>query len=192
MDTTTLTPQHNFLPQGYKVPDKSRQFLKLKQGENRVRFLSSPLLGSVVFSEDKKPFRKDFTLGEFTAEELAEIKPKIDPDTGNPETPKHFWIALVWDYSENAPKVLEITQISILKTLYTLANDEDWGDLRTFDIVINKTGSSKFDTEYSVIQKPHKALTEEIQSVVDELEAKQLLNLELIWKGEYPFISYNY
>lgn len=190
--STEIQKTSNFLPQGYKVPDKSRQFLKLKQGDNKVRFLSSPLLGSVVFSQDKKPFRKSFAMGEFTPEELAEIKPKIDPDTNNPETPKHFWIALVWDYSENVPKILEITQITVLKTLYTLANDTDWGDLRTFDIVINKTGSSKFDTEYTVIQKPHKPISDEIQSVVNELEAKQLLNLDLIWEGEYPFISYNY
>lgn len=192
METNALELESNFLPQGYKVPDKSRQFLKLKQGENKIRFLSTPLLGSVIFDEEKKPHRKDFRLGEFTPDELADIKPKIDAETGSPETPKHFWIALVWDYSENAPKILEITQITILKVLFMLTQDEDWGDLRNFDIVINKSGSSKLDTEYAVVQKPHKELSKEIQNVVEELESKQLLNLEAIWKGEYPFLNYNY
>ncbi|MDV3536799.1 hypothetical protein CMU91_14870 [Elizabethkingia anophelis] len=182
----------NFLPLGYKVPDKTKQFMKLKQGDNIVRFLSSPLLGSVVFNEESKPVRKNFYSGEFTSEELETIKPKKDQDTGKPDAPKHFWIALVWDSAEKAPKILEITQISILKPLYALVEDNDWGDLRTFDINIHKEGSTKNDTEYTVTPKPHKPLTKEVQSVVDELNEKKLLNLDAIWEGEYPFLTYNY
>ena len=192
MSTTTPTKNGSFLPKGYKVPDKSKQFMKLKPGENKIRFLSTPLLGSVYFCEEKKPIRKDFALGEFTAAELAANRPKIDAETGKPETPKHFWLALVWDYSENAPKALELTQITIIKPLNTLVEDEDWGDLRDFDIVITKSGSSKNDTEYSVIPKPKKPLTKEVQAILTEIEEKQIYNQNAVLESQYPFISYNY
>lgn len=190
--TTEIQERAEFLPTGYKVPDKTKQFMKLKPGDNKLRFLSTPVLGYEYFSEEKKPIRKEFRLGEFTPEELAENKPKIDSESGKPETPKHFWAALVWDYAENAPKILTITQITIIKPLYTLVEDEDWGDLRDFDIVVNKSGSSKNDTEYSVIPKPKKALSKDVQSAVDYINEKQLVNVNSLLIGEYPFTSYNF
>lgn len=186
------TTEKSFLPTGYKVPDKSKQFMKLMPGDNKIRFLSSPIIGNVIFNSEKKPVRKSLKDGEFTAAELVEINPKIDAETGKPEAPKHFWIALIWDYDDGAPKVLDITQITIIKPLYNLANDEDWGDLRNFDVVINKTGFGKTDTEYSVTPKPAKPLTKEVQENLNKILAENLVNLNNVWHNEYPFLTYNY
>lgn len=182
----------DFLPGEYKVPDKSKQFMKLKPGDNIIRILSSPLLGYVVFNSEKSPVRKNFKNGDFTVDELKDIKPKIDETTGDPEAPKHFWMMLVWDYAEKAPKVVEITQITVLKSLYQIAQDQDWGDLRNFDINIHKEGSTKNDTTYSVTPKPPKPLNKEVKAIYEELKEKELLNLDAIWDGKYPFLTYNY
>lgn len=180
-----------FLPPAYQVPDKSRQFMKLTPGDNLIRVLSAPLLGFVVFTEEKKPLRRHIEEGDFSIVDLEEAKAKRNED-GDFEGSKHFWVMLVWDYASQAPKILEITQISVLKPLYALANDEDWGDLRDFDININRVGTGKNDTEFSVTPKPHKELLPEIQEVMKELEENGFLDLNAIWKGEYPFEIYNW
>ena len=189
--STTLRGVNSFLPDSYIVPDKSKQFLKLSPGENKLRILSSPLLGFVFFNEENKPVRRSFDQGAYTNEELVELNAKKGED-GEIQSSKHFWIMLVWDYNTKSPKILELTQISILKPLFELAQDQDWGDLREFNINIGKTGSSKLDTEYTVVPKPHSALSNEINDVIDELEQKNLLNLNAIWEGNYPFESYNW
>jgi len=181
----------SFLPEAYQVPDKTRQFMKLTPGDNLIRVLSSPLLGYVVFTEDKKPMRKAIDEGSFTIEELEEIKAKRNEE-GEYEGAKHFWVMLVWDYAKKAPKILEVTQVSVLKPLYALVTDEDWGDLRDFDVNINRVGTGKNDTEFAVTPKPHKPLKPEVQAVITELEEKKLLDLNAIWKGEYPFEIYNW
>ena len=183
---------NDFLPNDYKVPDKSKQFMKLKQGDNVIRVLLSPALGYVVFSTEKMPHRKNFTLGDFSPEELKQIGPKVDELTKEVESPKHFWMLAVWDYTDKVPKVLEITQISVIRALYQLSQDADWGDLRGFDINLHKEGSTKNDTTYTVTPKPPKPLTKEVSAVFEELQKKEVLNLDAIWEGKYPFALYDY
>ncbi|MCB0375569.1 MAG: hypothetical protein KDD04_06590, partial [Sinomicrobium sp.] len=150
---------HPFLPQGYALPDRSKQFMKLEPGDNPVRILSGPVVGYVFFTEDKKPVRRPYdpdsrTLGDFTREELQKMNAKKNAD-GSFEGSRHFWMMLVWDRKTNSPKILEITQITIIKALYNLLEDKSWGDLRKFDINIHREGTGKFDTEFSVTPKPH-------------------------------------
>ncbi|CAL2084860.1 hypothetical protein [Tenacibaculum sp. 190524A02b] len=186
-----LTNQKNFLPGDYRLPDKSKQFMKLEVGDNLIRVLSNPLLGYVFFDEECKPVRRPYANGDFTKEELTEFKAKKN-EKGEFEGSKHFWILLVWDYRSNSPKILEVTQISILKPLFSYTQDEDWGDLRKFNININKTGTTKNDTEYSVMPKPHRELEDEIKEVMTTLVENDMIDLEAIWEGKYPFESYNF
>jgi len=186
----------DFLEKGYQLPDKSKQFLKIDQGDNVIRFLSNPLTGWVFFNEDKKPVRRAYdstipTLGDFSKDELSEMKAKKG-DNGEFEGSRHFWIALVWDRATASPKVLEVTQITVIKPLFAYFNDADWGDLRDYDININKQGSGQYSTEYTVSPKPKKALTKNVIACIEELEANGLLDLSAIWKGEYPFEKYLY
>lgn len=197
METKTKTngiTTGNFLPKSYQLPDKSKQFMKITPGDNVIRFLSNPLTGWVVFTEEKKPVRRAYdeqsnTLGDFTREEMEEMKAKKN-DKGEFEGSRHFWLGLVWDRSTNTPKILEITQITIIRKLVNLFNDSDWGDLRKYDINIHREGTGQYDTEFEVNPKPHKELTKEVIETIQKLEENNLLDLQAIWKGEYPFEKY--
>lgn len=192
-ETIKQVDHTDFLPQGYTVPDKARQFMKLQNGDNIIQVLSTPMLGWVIFTEDKKPVRKEFTEGNnnFTKQELIDHKAKKNEE-GQFEPPKHFWLLLIWDYETNSPKILEITQISIIKKLTAYIKDEDWGDLRDYKINITRSGTSKNDTEYDVIAKPKKDLPENVANFLKEAQEKNIVNLSAIWDGQYPFEIYNY
>lgn len=191
---TEITNRGDFLPQGYKVPDKSKQFMKLVPGDNVIRILSSPLLGFCVFVKDGdgvKPFRRGIEEGDFNEHELEELSAKKN-EKGDFEGGKHFWIMLVWDYAINAPRILEITQLSVLRPLYSLMENPKWPDLRDFDIVIKREGTGKNDTSFEVTPNPSEPLSNEIENCLHELEEKNLLDLNAIWKGDYPFQIYNW
>jgi hypothetical protein len=46
-----------FLPEGYEVPKSGGNYMKLKQGPNKFRILSAPIIGWEYWSEDRKPVR---------------------------------------------------------------------------------------------------------------------------------------
>lgn len=193
---SNLTTNESFLPENYTLPDKSKQFMKIEQGDNVVRFLSSPIAGWVFFDENNKPVRRKYdpsipTLGDYSKEELKELKAKKG-DNGDFEGSRHFWIALVWCRKSKAPKILEITQVQILNPILALNKDEDWGNPINYDININRTGTGKTDTTYTVTPKPHKEFDDDINMVLLELEENNLLNLDSIWDGGYPFEKYLY
>jgi len=189
--TKSISKNGTFLPTGYKVPDKSKQFMKLTPGDNVIRALSTPLIGWVIFTEDKKPIRRHMDEGEFTREDMRQLKAKKKED-GDFESAKHFWFLLVWDYNAKAPKCLEITQVSVLKPLYSLVENPKWGDPRKYDININRVGTGKNDTEFTVTPEPHSPLLQETEDAIAILEESKLLDLDAIWKGEYPFEIYNW
>lgn len=186
-----LSTSSAFFPKNYTVPDKSKQFMKLALGDNEIRILSSPMLGYVLFSTENKPIRKQFHLGDFTKSEMIEFKAKKNED-GSYEGSRHFWIMLVWDFQENIPRILEITQTGILKSLFSYTEMEKWGDLRKFNVIINRVGSGKTDTEYAVTPNPHEELNPAIVAEINTLVETGMLDLEAIWRGEYPFENYNY
>lgn len=178
------TSKDAFLPGSYKVPDKSRQFLKLEIGDNKIRILTAPVLGFIIFDSNNKPHRKPFE-DPFTEDELEAIAPKKN-DEGKTTAPKHFWMLAIWSYNEKELKILEVTQASIYKAIMSLFQDEDWGDPRNYDISIKKEGSTKNDTKYSVVPKAPKPVPEKA------LEALGILtpNLDAIYQNEYPIKDY--
>jgi hypothetical protein len=158
-----------FMPEGYEVPSSSN-YLKLQQGDNRIRIVSTPVIGWEDW-KDNKPIRFHMV-----------DKPQASID---PEKPvKHFWAMLVWDYKAGKLAILEITQKSIQKTIQGLAKSEDWGSPLNYDITISKTGTG-FDTEYSVVPVPPKALTENIKEAVLATQ----VNLEAMFEGKDPFAT---
>ena len=189
--SNALSTENAFFPKDYIVPDKSKQFMKLALGDNEIRILSSPMLGYVVFSSDNKPIRKQFDQGDFTKAEMVKYKAKKNED-GAYEGSRHFWIMLVWDFQENIPRILEITQTKILKPLFAYTEMKIWGDLRKFNININRVGSGKTDTEYTVTPHPHTELPPAIVDEINTLVETGMLDLEAIWRGEYPFENYPY
>jgi len=131
----------NFLPENYQAPKPTSFYMKLQEGENRIRILSKPIVGWLDW-KDKKPVRY-----------RMEKKPA---QPFNKDLPlKHFWAFIVFNYAAEEIQVLEITQATIRKTIESLCNDKDWGVPFNYDIKIVKTGEGK-DTEYAVNPVPHK------------------------------------
>ena len=193
---TELAKQGQFLPPNYKTPDNASQFMKLEPGDNTVRILSQPLVGYVIFTNEGKPIRREYdpqssTYGDFTKDELTEFNAKTRED-GSFEGSRHFWIMLVWSYKHNAPKVLDVTQKTVLRDINGLVSDEAWGDPRQYDINISRKGTGRTDTEYTITPKPHKKPAEDIVKFAMDCQETDLVDLRRIWKGEYPFKSYTW
>lgn len=189
-EVMTTKGKDSFLPVGYKVPKKSDQFLKLEPGAHKLRIMCPPIKGFVFFSEktnteDKtkelKPVRRTEEFGDFTADEMRNANAK--ESDGKLEGSKYFWILLVWNYEQKRFQVLEVTQVSILDGLMNFYNSSEYGDPRTYDVTITRTGTTKNNTEYSLLPSPPKALTREIE----EEYAKINYNSNALMEGGYPF-----
>jgi len=158
----------NFLPENYEAPASNSKYLKLQQGENKIRVLSSAIVGWEDW-DNKTP-----------------VRTKTQPETlFDPNRPaKHFWAFVVLDYSDNGIKILEVTQKSIRDGILSLINDEDWGSPKDYDIKIKKTGQD-LETRYTVSPVPHSELPQEI---IMEY-ASTNINLEELFLGGDPFAS---
>ncbi len=156
----------NFLPDDYQAPTGS--YMKLLQGENRLRILSRPILGWEGW-KNKQPTR-------FRLEE----KP-VTTDFDNQQV-KHFWAFVCWDYADGSVKICEITQAGIQKSIEALARDKDWGPPFEYDIKIVRKGES-LETEYTTNPVPHSPITQEMK---DALIAKPV-KLDALFSGDDPF-----
>jgi len=154
-----------FLPTNYTVPETKSEggglYMKLEQGENKIRILTAPLTGWQYWTNDDKSIR-------------LRKQPNFRPYNmrgqnkwGNPEKVKHFWCLVVWDYATESIRLLEITQATIQEGIATLNADEDWGDPREYNLKIVKTGE-KMETEYRVIPARPQPLSEQIKEKIAE------------------------
>lgn len=158
----------SFLPENYESPKSSNFYMKIQEGENRIRILTAPIMGWEDW-QDKKPVR--FTLDQ---------KP---PKSFDPKKPvRHFWAFVVYNYIDQRIQILHITQATIRKSLEALCKDSDWGDPYAYDLKIIRTGEG-VDTEYTVNPVPHKPTD---QSIID-LFYDQPCNLEALFTNEDPF-----
>lgn len=180
-----------FLPEGYKIPRKSDQFMKIAPGKHKIRIMASPIRGFVFFAEtiDKeskekklKPVRRIEEGGDFTSQEMLDAGAKLGSE-GKLEGSKYFWLLIVWNYAEKKFQALELTQISIVDALFKMINNDEYGDPRGYDITIDRSGTTKNDTEYSVLPSPPKKVATEIQEAFNLLSH----NLEGVMNNEYPF-----
>lgn len=183
--------QNRFLPENYRIPKKSDQFMKVTVGKHKVRIMAAPIRGFVFFAEeieketgDKvyKPVRRTEDFGDFTTQEMIEAGGKMN-DKGKIEGSKYFWLMLVWNYKEQRFQVLEITQTTVLEGLMRFIEDGDYGDPRGYDITIERTGTGKNNTKYSVIPSPPKQVDQEISDTFSQLT----YNLGAVLENEYPF-----
>ena len=166
----------DFLPKDYEVPDKPGNYMKLEQGENRLRILSAPILGRERWADDKDGNRKP-------------VRTRMDDDLTPDEfeESKHFWAMVIWNYEIKAVQILQITQSTIQKPLTALAKSKDWGDpkgIDGYDIVITKAGE-KLETEYQVMPQPKKKIDEGIIKMAEDMNIK----LEALFENEDPFGS---
>lgn len=158
----------NFLPDNYEAPRTSNYYLKLNEGENRIRILSQPILGWEDW-HDKKPVRYTF-----------DSKPNKSFDPKKPV--KHFWAFIVFNYNEEQIQVMHVTQATIRKSIEALCRDKDWGAPYFYDIKIMKTGEG-VDTEYAVNPVPHKPIDQYLINCFNERRC----NLDAIFTNADPF-----
>lgn len=166
--TVSTNHDFNFLPQDYEAPQGASSYMKLQDGENKIRILSKPIIGWLDW-KDKKPYR-------FRMNNRPE-KPMGDSPI------KHFWAFIVWNYADQAIQILEITQATIQKSIQNLSKDDDWGAPFFYDLKISRKGKD-LNTEYTVTPSPKKDLPDEIKKAALEKPA----NLEALFEGADPWV----
>jgi len=157
-----------FLPDNYQAPKNSNNYMKLQDGENKIRILSSPIVGWEDWIESK-PVRY-----------RMDQKPCKSHDPKKPV--RHFWTFIVWNYQEERIQILQITQVTIRGNIEALCKDEDWGDPFTYDMKIIRKGEG-VDTEYMVNPLPHKEITAKMK----EEFLKNRCNLDALFDNGDPF-----
>ena len=164
-----------FLPDNYVSPTQGN-YMKLRQGENTFRVLSSAIIGWEYWTQDNKPVRSK-TLFKSTPVDIRR------DNNGNPQKIKHFWAFIVWNYALNSIQIMEITQSTIQSNIKTLIDNKKWGFPQGYDITIVRDGEG-LDTSYSVVPSPH---SEVEQSILDEYNSGKNINLEALYDGNSPF-----
>jgi len=154
----------NFLPEDYQAPKNANQnYMKLQQGENRIRILTKPIIGWEAWSADNKPIR--FRLDE-----------KYTKDA------KHFWAFVIWNVIDQRIQIYQVTQATIRNAIEQLTKDNDWGSPFGYDIKIIKKGE-KMDTEYTVNPVPHKEVSPDVIKAFKD----RPINLDALFTSEDPF-----
>lgn len=130
-------------------------YLKLQDGQNRIRPVSSPIPVWTEFDRANKKATK--WLDEQTAKNHPDAKQRFA-----------MWCL---DRADGKIKMAEFG-ISIMKQIQTLALDPDYtvdGDIFPYDVKINREGSG-LETEYTVTPSPASPLTAEEQAKIVDLE----------------------
>jgi len=162
--------KNDFFPDAdYKLPITSN-YMRLVEGVNKFRVLSSAIVGYEYFGQDNKPVR---------SREPFDETPNIK--TGG--RVNHFWAFVVFNRIAERIQILEITQKSIMSQMKSYIDSPDWGNPKQYDLSIVRKGMTKNDTEYQVIPSPHKELESEIK---DKYEA-MTINLDALYSGDDPF-----
>lgn len=163
----------DFLPPAYKIPDNSG-YLKLKDGDNTFRILSSAIIGYEFWNNSNKPVRSRTQF-----KSTPDIKLNKD---GQPTKIKHFWSFVVYNYNSEAIQILEITQSTIMSAIKAIVDNKKWGNPQGYDITISRVGSG-METEYSTMPNPHS----EIEPAIVEDYKSRNINLEALYDGGNPF-----
>ena len=165
---------NDFLPQGYEAPKNAGNYMKLQDGLNRLRILGSAIVGWEYWVEDKE--------GKAKPVRSKEAPNGIPADSREGAKPKHFWAIPVWNYDADAVQILEITQSTIQDAIRTLAEDNEWGDPKNYDLKITRSGKD-LETKYQVSPAPAAPLAE----VVAAAWKATTLNLEALYENGDPF-----
>lgn len=173
------------LPLGYQKEEKQElpktftmAYLKEDPSKVKLRVLSDFIQGKEVFGEkDSKPFPYRFRVGE----KIPVTAIGINKFNGEPNRIKGFLAAVVWSYTNNQVELLVAVNSDIKDTLVELESDIDWGDLKEYDITINRKGQ-KTETRYSVVPSNKKPFAQTID--ISEID------LDALFTGENPFKNF--
>ena len=158
---------NDFLPEGYVTPTSNNGYMKFAKGENKFRFITSPITGYVWFvdnGDSKSVFRVRMT----------------DPLPHASLKAKHFWAALVYNYDSLAFQILEITQKTIMAQISNLNANKSWGNPKDYDLIVVRTGDG-METEYNVMPEPKS------EQPIGSVKFANEINLEALFEGGDPF-----
>lgn len=158
----------SFLPKDYSAPKTTGNYFRFAKGENRFRILGPAVVGYEYWNKENKPVRSRTPFKEMPADA------KVEDGTFKQ---KHFWAFVVWNYEEERPQIMEITQSTIMSGIEALVNNAKWGAPTGYDIVVKASGDG-MEREYTVVPEPHtKAPEADISGIA----------LEELFNGADPF-----
>lgn len=157
------------LPEDYQ-PSQSWEwsYTKLKDWDNKIRILTSPIIWFEYFKADNKPKRSKTMF-------------KDTPDIKEWWKVKEFRAFAIYNYDVEQVQLMEITQNSIKNQIREYSKDEDYWNPKWYDIKINKTGKD-LETKYQVKPLPPKPFTNE-----EAIKEAKAINLEALFEWDDPF-----
>jgi hypothetical protein len=171
-----------FLPDTYEPPKSTSGYMKLQDGKNKFRILSSPILGWEYWTQKdgkKMPVRLAYTEDNYRVAQ-REAQKNIDEKD---KKAKHFWAMTVWNYNTNAIEILELVQAKMQKSIRDTSKEPEWGNpVNRYDFVITKSGRD-MSTEYSMTAIPPSTTAPEITKAIKE----KPINLNALFSGGNPF-----
>ena len=159
----------------YTVPKAQSNYTTIEVDETvKLRVLGQAITGYSYFNKDNKPTRQEHP--------FKGIPKDLGERDGKPNAIKHFWAMVVWNYNLDMIQIWEVPQSTIHSALYAYAMDDDFGDLRNYDIKITRTGK-KLETKYMIKPLAPKATPEE---AIEALKSNPV-TLEALYTGQNPF-----
>lgn len=174
----------SFFPKDFSIKEKSSYLKFTDEGEYKFRVLGSFEEGTAISgytywkTVDGKP--KPVRVPMDKTIPASEIE--LDPKTGKPSLPLQFISFPVWDYKDECVKILEIKQKTVMKALKDLSDNPKWGDLREYDLVVNKTGKG-FETKFTTFPDPKEKLSPEIAKIYESMD----INMYALFENKDPF-----
>ena len=140
------------------------------------------ITGHVKFTAEKKPIR-------IRDDEFFPTGTKWGPGLDGKEQPsRRFWATVVYNHTMGMIQVWEFTQATIYNALDTLLEDDDWGDVTSYDLKVSSAGEGK-DVEYSVVPVGKAELPAEIKAEWTALK-ETWVGLEALYFGKDPFEAF--
>lgn len=179
----------NFLEPDYKPDVSQGSYFRFEQGANRFRILERPITGyewwvhedGTVVARGEKPIKGNKPVRTPKNKQHPLYK-SLDIDAY--EASKEFWAMIVWNYKAKQIQILEITQSSIIQTIFTLARDPEWGSPLGYDLTVTRDGEG-LQTTYETIPSPPKELSMDIRKALMSTK----INIEALFTGGDPFAS---
>lgn len=155
---------------------------KLPEGkECRFRAFGEPITGYLGWTEADK----DAPYGKPIRWELkpTTLPPNLQKDekTGQPRL-QLFVTGVFYDYTNSMFGIIEVTQKMIFDRFKALESDEDYGDLKNFDIKVTRKKENEF-TKYEVMPSPPKPVAKEIEAAYKDFYC----DLRALYDGGDPF-----
>lgn len=150
----------------------------LKDAPVKLRILSEPTVGYENWTAEGKPLRAD------SLAELLATGADWRVEKGAESKPRFFAAFFVWNHAAKCVQVAQFTQKTIRQQLEALENNEDWGDLTSFDITLSRADAGD-KVSYTVQPSPAKPLSKEAQAEWARVK-EECVGLAALFTGGNP------